>query len=86
MVKKGLAVSFMSDIAAAGARDEKFMPWGVLLLKNQYTLAFLGGILRYGVYGTKEPGRARSYYYQIVVFIFFMERCQVDRSNTNVTG
>jgi hypothetical protein len=79
----------MSDIAAAGARDEQFMPGRVLLLKNQYTPVFLGGtildgvflggilldeillngILLNGIYGTKEPGWARSDDYQIVIFI-----------------
>lgn len=74
MVKEGPDVSFMSDIAAAGARYEKFMPWRVLLLKHQYTPAFLDSILLDGIrldgiYGTKEPGRACPDDYQIVIFV-----------------
>ena len=68
MIEEGLDISFMSYIAAAGSGDEKLMPGSLLLLKNQDLPTFLDHILLDGIYGTKEPGWARSDDYQIVIF------------------
>ena len=40
------------------------MPWGFLLLKDENS-----PFLLYGIYGTKETGRARPDDYQIIIFI-----------------
>jgi hypothetical protein len=70
MIEEGLDISFMSYIAAAGSGDEKLMPGSFLLLKNQDLPTFLDHILLDGIYGTEEPGWARSDDYQIVIAAF----------------